>query len=348
MGLIRDTLKKEIETQGTQRYDGTTATIIQYYNTTNTCDIEYPNPNGDGMFRRDQVPIANTLGGLAGSGIYPGMQCSIEFRGGNVMSPLITGVLTNFYQLKTNTNQGACIVDDDILDVEIPEDDDITPMVDDWMDDTNDNTYKYANDYSIHLVGMDCDSHTYDIIRNIDHYTDNEQGMTNLDNKSTLKVKENGDIDIFVDNNVGIRISKSKQKVSLFGATIETNGQSIADQTGATIADTVNNLIDQSAIEEQQLPDTLIVSLKLSTLIAETNGKVEAFNTILEIMAKISGSMDRYSYLKMILNQYETYKKDFYENKDYMTVEELNKLYDKIYEIYRTLVQEAADISAME
>lgn len=345
MGLIRETLKKEIDVQGTQNYKGTTATIIQYYNTTNTCDIEFPNPKGEGIFRRDQVPISNTLGGLNGSGIFPGMQCSIEFRNGNVMSPLITGLLTNFYQQKTNTNQGACIVDDAVLAVEVPEE--IEPMVDDWTDDTNENIYKYANDYSLHLVGMDCDAHTYDMIRNIDHYTDNEQGMTNLDNNSTVKIKENGDIDLFVDNNVGIRISKANQKVSLFGMSIETNGQQLGVGSGISISDTVNNIVENMAIEDNPLSDKMMATLKLSTLISETNGKVEAFNTILEIMAQISGSMDRYSYLKMTLNQYETYKKDFYENKDTMSLDKLNQIYEKIYEIYTLLCQEAADISAM-
>ena len=61
----------------------------------------------------------------------------------------------------------------------------------------------------------------YDTIRNINHYTDNEQGITNLSNHSTVKIKENGDIEMFVENNIGIRISKQMQKIYVYGLTVE-------------------------------------------------------------------------------------------------------------------------------
>lgn len=223
MGIIRDVLNDQIEQKGKQKSYDTTGTILEYNNATNTATVKFRNPHGEGTFRRENVPIANTLGGLCGSGIRPGQECSIAFRSNNVYAPVITGILTNYYQEKTSADQGAYIVDEMIINVQIPEE--ITPMTADWIDSDNANVQKYINDYS-RYANRDVNTCVYDMTRNIDKYSDREQGITNLNTKSTVKLKENGDIDIFVANNVGIRVSPKDNSISMYGK-FKVNGQEI-------------------------------------------------------------------------------------------------------------------------
>ena len=142
-------------------------------------------------------------------------------------APVITGVLTNNYMIKTNTDQGAFIIDSDILNVSEPEN--ITPMVESWID-NSDNTEKYNTELQDY-TSTDVSASVYDIINELDKYSDGEQGITNLDTKSTVKLKENGDIDIFVSNSVGIRISKSEHKIYLYGLGLYLNDKEICYNT---------------------------------------------------------------------------------------------------------------------
>ena len=61
----------------------------------------------------------------------------------------------------------------------------------------------------------------------MDKYTAEESGMTNLDTKSTVKLRENGDIDIFVSHNVGIRISNTDHKIYMYGLGLYLNNKEL-------------------------------------------------------------------------------------------------------------------------
>ena len=223
MGIIKDRIMEQVEQSNKAYSKEATATILRYNDITNTACIEFRNPGGEGMLRRDNVPVANSLGGLCGSAIRKGQQCSIAFTRGNVHSPVITGLYTNYYKQKCNTDQGACLVDLDVTTVTKPGT--ILPMSARWLEEDNDLSWKYINHYSC-FADTDADNRIYDIIRNIDKYTQKEQGITNLDTKSTIRLKENGDIDIFVSNNVGIRVSPKNQTIGFYGS-IQINGKEI-------------------------------------------------------------------------------------------------------------------------
>lgn len=222
MGIIKDKLNEQIEQSNKTQSKETTGVIVQYNDITNTATIKFRQPNGEGTIRRDNVPIANSLGGLTGSAIRPGQKCTISFRHGNLHAPIITGMITNYYNEKTNTDQGACLIDLDINCVTKPV---ITPMIEQWIEEDNTYLWKYINHES-NYIETDINNKVYDIVRNIDKYTKKEQGITNLDTKSTIRLKENGDIDIFVSNNVGIRISPKTQTIGLYGS-LQINGKEI-------------------------------------------------------------------------------------------------------------------------
>lgn len=223
MGIIRDTLKRQINDNNRQQSNDTTATIIEYNATLNVAKIQFINPNSGTLMYRENVSLANTLGGVTGSGIFPGQTCTITFLGNNIYTPIITGLTGSNYANKTCADQGAYIVDTDILVVEEPSA--IVPMMNNWIEEDNTSAGKYNNDLGDY-TNVDATVLIHEILNTLDKYKDTEQGITSLSTKSTIKFKDNGDVDIFVGNNIGIRISKIDKSISLYGK-FKVNGQEI-------------------------------------------------------------------------------------------------------------------------
>lgn len=219
MGIIKNTINKQISSNNSQKYFNAIATVVSYSSINNMATIRFNNPNGEGTLLRKNVPIADTLGGICGYNLCNGDKCSIEFRNGNIFMPVITGVIKSFYEGRKNTRQGACIVDEYINETSEPEE--ISPMYNDWIDENNDIRWKYVDESTEGIMNTDNEKMFYDIIHNANNYSGSEQGITNLINNSTVKIKENGDIEMFVENNIGIRISKQMQKIYIYGLAVE-------------------------------------------------------------------------------------------------------------------------------
>ena len=218
MSLIKDSIQRQIDKNCLIQFKDTTGTILDYDRTTNTCKLKYHNPNGDGYLYRGNVNITNNLGGVATGSIRPGQRCNISFINSNVYEPVITGISDSYYQERSNTDQGAYLADDDIYKVGTPEH--IVALNLDWINDNNSSLSMYETggerytDFNVNESAMD-------LITTLDKYENDEVGLTNLSNKSTIKVRDNGDIDLFVSNNVGIRICKKTGNIKIYGADVE-------------------------------------------------------------------------------------------------------------------------------
>jgi hypothetical protein len=223
MSIIKNALQQQIRNNNKQQFNDTTATIIDYNVVLNTAKIRFLNPNGEGHLYRDNVPVSNTLGGVTGSGIYPGQSCTITFLGNTIFNPVITGLTGSNYSNKTCSDQGAYLVDVNVLSHQKPET--IVPMMSNWIEETNTNTKKYNNDFGDYTKTDTSDS-IHKTLNTLDKYKATEQGITSLNTKSTIKFRDNGDIDIFVANNIGIRISKADRSINLYGK-LKLNGQEI-------------------------------------------------------------------------------------------------------------------------
>lgn len=223
MGILKNALQKQISDNNLIQSNDTTATIIDYNIVNNTAKIRYTNPNGGGVLFRDNVSISNVLGGVTGSGIYPGQTCTITFMKNNIHLPVITGLTGSNYSNKTCSDQGAYIVDNYVLSCQKPKQ--ITPMVQTWLDEKNTDIDKYNNDLGDYTV-TDASRTVHEILNTLDKYTASEQGITNLNTKSTIKFKDNGDVDIFIGNNIGIRLSLVDKSINIYG-TLKINGQEI-------------------------------------------------------------------------------------------------------------------------
>ena len=228
MGIIKNTLQQQIIENNKQQFNDTTATIIEYNAVLNTAKIRFLNPNGEGYVYNDNVAVSSTLGGVTGAGIYPGQSCTITFLRNNIYCPIITGFTGSNYANKTCSDQGAYIVDSSVLSYNKPEE--IIPMMNNWIEEGNTNINKYNNNLGDYTK-TDASESIHETLNTLDKYNPNEQGITNLSNKSTIKFNDNGDIDIFVANNIGIRICPNNKTIEFYGMKFLFNGNPIEDFT---------------------------------------------------------------------------------------------------------------------
>ena len=217
MSLIKNSLKDQIDDYNRLQFTSTTGTIIEYDRTSELCKIKYLNPNGEGYIYKGNVHINHSAGGLSSGSFHVGQTCSISFINNNVYNPVVDGVVDNYYPERKCTDQGAYLADDEVFKVGTPEH--IIAMNLDWIDNANKNLSKYENS-SARYTNVDINQIALDLITTLDKYDDDEVGLTNLKNKSTIKLRDNGDIDIFTTNNTGIRICENGN-IKIYGNDIE-------------------------------------------------------------------------------------------------------------------------------
>ena len=233
MGVIKEVLLDKINGYNQTQFRDSDATILEYDKTTMTCKIKYQNPNGEGYIYRGDVEIAGVWGGFSPGGIHAGQECTISFINNNIYNPIITGMPKSFYAEKSCTDQGAYIADDEIWKVGKPNH--IIAMVLDWIDEANEDLTKYEND-AAQYTETNVDLVSLDLFTALDKFMEFEVGMTNLKNKSTVKLRDNGDIDLFTRNNTGIRICDDgvvkiyAQDVEFTNSLTDTTDKSISTQ----------------------------------------------------------------------------------------------------------------------
>lgn len=218
MSLIKDSLQNQINNSNRIQFSDTTGTIISYDRTTETCKVKYLNPNGSGWIYRGNVSIANHSGGIASGSIFSGQKCSISFVNNNIYNPVIIGIPESYYKERNCSDQGAYLADDTVWKVGTPEH--IIAMDLNWINDDNSGVQKYEND-SARYTDIDVNQTSMNLMTTLDKYDDNEVGLTNLKNKSTIKLRDNGDIDIFSSANVGLRICSETGNIKFYGNDIE-------------------------------------------------------------------------------------------------------------------------------
>lgn len=229
MGIIGDKLQQKIENNNNIRYSDTVAEITEYDNIKNTASVKFVNPNNGSIMTADNIAVKINMGGLSQAALKIGQKCWISFIGNNLLCPVITNLCDdqyydNIYSKKTNSDQGAYIVDSNINNIDINSIK-ITPMTDDYFNDSVSSRYSLiTKDYT----DTEAIQEVRKIIMEIDKYKTSEDGITNIKNNSTVKFKDNGDIDIFVNNNTGIRISPNSKSIEVYGS-FKINGKEIGD-----------------------------------------------------------------------------------------------------------------------
>lgn len=227
MGIIGNKVQKKIDDNNNIRYSDTIAEITYYDNIKNTASIRFANPNSGSIMTADNIAVKINMGGLSQAALKIGQKCWISFIGNNLLCPVITNLCDdqyydNIYSKKTNSDQGAYIVNSNINNININSIE-VSPMINDYFNNSVSDKYcLITKDYT----DTEAIQEVRKIIIEIDKYKTTEDGITNIKNNSTIKFKDNGDIDIFVNNNTGIRISPNSKSIELYG-NFKINGKEI-------------------------------------------------------------------------------------------------------------------------
>ena len=227
MGIIGDRLQEKIENNNSIRYSDTIAEVTYYDNTRNVASIRFANPNNGSVMTADNIAVKVNMGGLSQAALKIGQKCWVSFIGNNLLCPVITNLCDdqyydNIYSRKTNSDQGAYIVNSNINNIDINSIE-VSPMTNDYFNEAVFDKYLLiTKDYT----DTEAIQEVRKTIMEIDKYKTSEDGITNIKNNSTVKFKDNGDIDIFVNNNTGIRISPNSKSIEVYGS-FKINGKEV-------------------------------------------------------------------------------------------------------------------------
>lgn len=347
MGIIGDKLKEKIENNNNIRYSDTIAEITYYDNTKNTASIRFTNPNNGTIMIADNVAVKINVGGLSQAALTIGQKCWISFIGGNLLCPIITNTYDdryydNIYSKKTNSDQGAYIVNSNINDININSIE-VQPMIDDYFNDSISTKYSlitkdYTNTEAIQEVR--------NMIMTINKYKPSEDGITNIKNNSTVKFKDNGDVDIFISNNTGIRIAN--KKIYFYSEELNFNGIDLMELVKAnnqtTVNNNINNINNNESNEISFITEKDAISIiRIETIIGITN--TTELEELIELLIQVNGTNSKLTDLKKDIEEYKTLKEQYLNYK--INASDIQKTYNRIKylsELFDTELKEASKI----
>ncbi len=338
MGAIKNAIKKQVKNVDVQRILSTTGKVLAYDKTLNTARIAYANPMGEGWLYRDGVHISNSLGGLTSNGIRTGCQCILTFVNGHIEAPMITGICDSTYAEKSCADQGAYLIDESIRESSSDTLEIDTPMYQNWIDENNTWEDKYNNDFGDY-TSYDMRQETHRLSTETHRYSDSEIGLTHLDTKSTIKLKDNGDIDIFVADNVGIRISKKQKKIYFYGFDININGEMDILAILRKCRD-----CEFDGYHDKEEPKPILDDL--NDLILLIDQDIEELKRCIAYTKEITGDIQYFAYLDNAIAQYEAIKSSYLMGQYSHSQEALDEVYNKIMWYYKYFQEEL--VSARE
>ena len=213
MGIIRDKLNEQINNYNNIKYGDTIAVIDEFNHITNTANIHFNDPNSGMVHYANNISYKVQQGGMVTASPTAGTKCWISFLSNNLLTPVITSLCDDYYHKnsysqKTNTNSGAYISSYEVVQT-----------------DTTITTTPMINDYNINIekkefgeyINTDIIKLTQRRIMESDKYKSKENGVTDIITKSTFKIDEDGNINIFVNNNTGIKICPSTGSIEVYG-----------------------------------------------------------------------------------------------------------------------------------
>lgn len=216
MGIIKDKLQEQIQNYNNIKYGDTIAVIDKFNHVTNTANIHFHDPNSGVVHYAKNVAYKVQQGGIATAVPPAGTKCWISFLSNNLLTPVITSLCDDYYHKnsyskKTNANSGAYINSYDVLQTDITIE--TTPMIKDYYINIEKQEFEEYSD-------IDITKRTQRQIMESDKYKPTENGVTDVITKSTIKIDEDGNINIFVNNNTGLKVCPETGSIEIYGQLI--------------------------------------------------------------------------------------------------------------------------------
>lgn len=215
MGFKKALLEKVIEPHSSQKVTNSIGKILSYDSYLNRANVLV---SSSGAFNTlKDVPVQ-----LSGTGIMSAMPQEgdlvyIQYNNGSVFQPKVVGIADEDYQNKTRENSKHMRKGTLLRNI-VEREGEIVPRAKRRMDTSND-PFKHF-DYREADASEILESKTEDM----GFFSGRELGLFHPILSSLVKLKDNGDIDIFTGTNTGIRVSRKNKTVEMFGD-VSTNSQ---------------------------------------------------------------------------------------------------------------------------
>lgn len=222
MNLKKAIIDKVVQPHLNGSYNTVYAQVTQYDSVKNKASIEFQDAKSQGLMAIDNVPVQLGSGGVHSAGPFAGDHVWVTFANNSPLQPKIVALADENYNTSTreklkHISQGTYVPDNistrtnydsnSIIDTT-----NIQPMTNDWLDYNNTNPSKY-----ISFSTLDPSQQVSNTDSSLGYYNAEEPGITHPLNASTIKIRNNGIIDIFVDGNQGIRIDPSAKTINFIG-----------------------------------------------------------------------------------------------------------------------------------
>lgn len=204
------------------RFTNATGDVVSYNASHNVADVFIQSIiNGNGLTLKE-VPVQIAGVGLHQSSLKQGDRVYVQFNNGSVFQPKILGKADELYATHTAKDE-VHLRKGDLVVSQTMEEGEITSSSSDWIDPSNEDVFKYESYRS--MSGMESISNR---ILNKGKFVNQDVGLYNPVSSSVVKIKDNGEINIFVSTNVGIKIDPQNKTIEILGdVTTKSNNWSV-------------------------------------------------------------------------------------------------------------------------
>lgn len=216
--LVNNVLNPSMKT----RFTNATGDVVSYNAAHNVADVFIPSIiDGNGLTLKE-VPVQIAGVGLHQSSLKQGDRVYIQFNNGSIFQPKILGKADELYATHT-AKEEVHLRKGDLTVSQTMEEGEITSSSSNWLDSENEDIFKYES-YRM-KSGMDNVSNK---IMNKGKFVNQDVGLYNPVSSSVVKIKDNGEIDIFVSTNVGVKINPQNKTIEILGdVTTKSNNWSV-------------------------------------------------------------------------------------------------------------------------
>ena len=196
------------------RYEMVVGQIQQYDETCNRANVYMFDPKNGEQVLLHNVPVEMSGLGVVSSGPFSGDQVYISFVNGSILHPKIVGRADETFgyysrTLTEHSKSGVYLSDSISSSTGTTPSSSSSSAYNSWTDSGSSSVGNYLGYTGDSTTG------TAQQASNSAYYQKAETGLTHPLNRSTVKIRDNGIIDIFVGTNYGMRINPSDGSIAL-------------------------------------------------------------------------------------------------------------------------------------
>lgn len=220
MNKISKAIKENVlETNEITKYDSTILAYVEDYDSiTNMAVLTFEDPNFKGTSKVNNVPVNIISSGLYANTIERGDNVLVSFQNNSVLMPKIVAKVDENYQLitreksrhdKQNTYIPKILITNNYSNLDVDTNNiNISSPYDDWFTTINqDINDKYKDKNPIDDLNKS--------IANIPYYDCGEVGLTHPSTRSSIHFKNDGSINVSVEDDIGIVIDKNTKTINI-------------------------------------------------------------------------------------------------------------------------------------